>query len=177
MPDLNRFCPGAPIILVGLNHSDYSPLRVEDDESEPKRPEKPKRPEESELNNKVFPFGFSHLSTTNTGSRTKYEEQGGIEQQQQQQEEDPFVPFLIRREIGAPKYFFCDPVTAFGVDELFEYVRYACPNLILCNIERLRVGMLMFGYYWCRRLGLLLNSAMDRKRSHEMGLWVEYGVL
>jgi GTPase SAR1 family protein len=81
-PELMRSCPGAPVILVGLNHPNDS----DDEQNEP------------------------------IGS-----------------EEEPFIPFSIRREIGAPKYFFCDPVTGFGVDELLEYVsetlQIICPAL------------------------------------------------
>ncbi|KAK4165499.1 gtp-binding protein rho2 [Cladorrhinum sp. PSN259] len=34
-----------------------------------------------------------------------------------------FVPRLISENIGAPRYFFCDPQSGFAVDDVFEYVR------------------------------------------------------
>lgn len=72
-PELSRFCPGVPIVLVGLNHPDDS------DEEE-------------------------------------------MMSGREQQDDEPFVPFSIRKEIGSSKYFFCDPYSGFGVDELLEYV-------------------------------------------------------
>lgn len=41
---------------------------------------------------------------------------------EEKEEEHEFVPLSITADIGAPKYFFCDPESGFGVDELFEYV-------------------------------------------------------
>jgi GTPase SAR1 family protein len=115
-PELMRYCPGAPIILVGLNHPNDS----DDDETEPILPEK------SDETTKHSPIKLLHTtdaSASGSGPRIKHNEQSGTERRQNQEEEEPFIPFSIRREIGSPEYFFCDPITGFGVDELFEYVR------------------------------------------------------
>jgi hypothetical protein len=119
-------CPGVPIILVGLNHPNDS-----DDERN-----EPIRSEESGETTKDSPIILPHTtdaSASGYGSQIQHKEQGGIERRQEQ-EDEPFIPFSIRREIGAPKYFFCDPVTGFGVDELFEYVS-GTPQIICSALQ------------------------------------------
>ena len=77
MPELDLFCHGMPLILVGI--------RARDD----------------------------HY----------YDKGGQTESTMQVDDEDLFVPFTIRKEIGSARYFFCDPSTGFGIEELREYVR------------------------------------------------------
>ncbi|KAK3985404.1 prion-inhibition and propagation-domain-containing protein [Cladorrhinum sp. PSN332] len=36
-------------------------------------------------------------------------------------DDEPFIPLSITEEIGASKYFFCDPDTGFGVDDMFSF--------------------------------------------------------
>jgi Ras homolog gene family, member A len=109
VPEITRFCPGAPIILVGLNHPNDS----DEDESGPGWQR------ESDLNTAMPPRSrFSDARAASTVSRMEQAEQEG-----QHDVEELFVPLSVRSKIGAPKYFFCDPNTGFGVQDLFEYVR------------------------------------------------------
>ena len=60
------------------------------------------------------------------------EEEKGVEEvgveksegggKEEEEAEHDFVPLSITANIGALRYFFCDPEWGFGVDELFEYV-------------------------------------------------------
>jgi len=76
--EVRKYCPRAPIILVGLN----TPKKNESDDDAAAECE----PRDSD------------------------------------DEEDPFDPLSITQDLGAPRYFFCDPATGFGISELFEYV-------------------------------------------------------